>query len=229
MLTLYQFDYSPYCTKIRAVMHVKHLRYRTEELIPGAAAMTLRSISGQQRVPVLRDGARVIADSTEIALYLDTAYPEVRVIPEAYALYRECFLWEDWSDEALGPVVHASLLEQAAREPAFGREQVPPQGNAALDLLMPRLAPALLPMLRRHFGVGGEEGRRLASRLNVYLDFLTGAVATRRYLVGDRLTLADIAVATMTRHLERCPGGSRPELGTFFRWRDAILAECFIA
>jgi glutathione S-transferase len=66
--------FSPYCWRIRMALAHKNL---TVETIPwrftDKAAI---AHSGQDRVPVIEDGDRVVADSWAIANYLEDTYPE---------------------------------------------------------------------------------------------------------------------------------------------------------
>ncbi|MCP5774693.1 glutathione S-transferase N-terminal domain-containing protein, partial [Klebsiella pneumoniae] len=58
----------------------KELYYVAHNLIPGVHRAFARLKTGQNRLPILRDQDRWIADSTQIALYLDDTYPEHRLL-----------------------------------------------------------------------------------------------------------------------------------------------------
>ena len=81
MLELYQFELSHFSEKVRLVLDYKGLAYRKIEVTPGMGQLDLFRMSGQGKVPVLKDGNKVIADSTAIALYLDKTYPDRPIIP----------------------------------------------------------------------------------------------------------------------------------------------------
>ncbi len=66
--------FSPYCWRIRMALAHKGLEAET---IPWRFnEKQAIAFSGQERVPVLVDGEKVVADSWQIALYLDVAYPD---------------------------------------------------------------------------------------------------------------------------------------------------------
>jgi len=66
--------FSPYCWRIRMALAHKGLKVET---IPWRYCdKPSIAHSGQDRVPVIEDGDRVIADSWAIANYLEDAYPE---------------------------------------------------------------------------------------------------------------------------------------------------------
>lgn len=78
--------FSPYCWRVRLALlhkgldfHSRPLRFIDKEPL---------SCSGQQQVPVLRDGDSVVHDSVAIFQYLDRAYPERPLLGEGAALSR---------------------------------------------------------------------------------------------------------------------------------------------
>ncbi len=90
MLTLYQLEGCPYCHRVRAVLEDLDLSYESVNVPPSRPARDeVIRISGQEKVPVLRDDDRVIADSSAIVAYLYETYadqpdrlpPEERIEP----------------------------------------------------------------------------------------------------------------------------------------------------
>ena len=80
MLTLYELlgaddrRFSPYCWRTRMALAHKGLK---AEIIPCKfTAKHLFAFSGQDKVPVLKDGDRVVFDSWDIACYLEDTYPD---------------------------------------------------------------------------------------------------------------------------------------------------------
>ena len=228
MIELYQFDFSPFCIKVRGILNFKALEYRTVEILPLLTQYRVRRISGQSMVPVLCDGGATIVDSTEIALYLESVYPSPATIPSAPRARRQVLLWEDWADEVFSHFIRPIALESVVRDPKLGAEHLPPYGNLALDMLVPRLTPVIATMLVRHYGVGGL-AHTFGPRLARAMEMLVEATSTDSYLVGESMTLADIAVASAAKPLDMVPH-IRQELAyaDFFQWRDRILAEVFI-
>ena len=81
MLELYQFELSQYSEKVRLILDYKQLEYRKIEVTPGVGQIELMQKSGSRQVPVLKDGSTYVAESTEIALYLERKYPERPILP----------------------------------------------------------------------------------------------------------------------------------------------------
>ena len=80
---LYQFPISHYCEKARWMLDRKGLAYREHNLLPGPHRLFTRARSGVNTVPVLRDGKRLVGDSTRIAYYLEKYYPDAPLLPDA--------------------------------------------------------------------------------------------------------------------------------------------------
>lgn len=66
--------FSPYCWRTRMALEHKGLSYETVPV--RFTDKALIAFSGQERVPVLRDGDAVICDSWAIAEYLEDTYPD---------------------------------------------------------------------------------------------------------------------------------------------------------
>jgi glutaredoxin len=76
MLTLYQAEWCPYCHRVRQVLTELELTYSCVNVPLARADRTqLRELSGQEAVPVLKDGRKVIVGSSEIIAHLQATYP----------------------------------------------------------------------------------------------------------------------------------------------------------
>ena len=70
-----EFRFSPPCW--RTLMALAHKRLTAEERVPVKFSdKSPIAFSGQERVPVLADGDKWVADSFDIACYLEDAYPD---------------------------------------------------------------------------------------------------------------------------------------------------------
>lgn len=74
-MTLYGVPLSPYVRKIRFLLALKGLDYRLEPVMPFATPDWYAEINPLRRVPALRDGDQVLADSSVIAQYLEETCP----------------------------------------------------------------------------------------------------------------------------------------------------------
>lgn len=233
-MQLYQFRHSAFCEKVRLVLAAKGLEFSVVEVTPGLGQLELFRLSGQRQVPVLVDGAEVIADSSAIALHLERSHPLPALFPTDPLRRAEMLLLEDWADTALAAGCRLALLEGAATDPILRAALLPEATPAPLRQLVGRLPAGLLG------GVGEALGSLIGERrqLQSNLEQLAVLCAAHTYLVGDQLSLADLAVVAQLSLLS-FPASSgaplagcgvsgiadSPLLAPLFSWRDRILAE----
>lgn len=233
-MQLHQFRHSVFCEKVRLVLAAKGLDYGVVEVTPGLGQLELFRLSGQRQVPVLVDGADVIADSTAIALHLERRHPLPALLPADPLRRAEVLLLEDWADTALAAGCRSALLEGAAADPVLCAALLPEATPTPLRQLVGGLPAGLLGGMGE--ALGGLIGNRRELQSN--LEQLAVLGAARPYLVGDQLTLADLAVAAQLSLLcfpasSGAPLAGRgvsgiadnPLLAPLFSWRDRILAE----
>ena len=232
MLELHQFRHSAFCEKVRLVLAAKGLAYSVVEVTPGVGQLELFRLSGQRQVPVLVDGADVISDSTAIAQHLEVKQPEPALLPADPALRAQVLLFEDWADTALAAGVRLALVQAAAADPVLRGGLLPEATPAPLRSLVGALPSGVLSGLGQVIDHGGLE------QLRANLQSLCALVEQRSVLVGDQLSLADLAVAAQLSLLlfpasagaplagRGVPGlADDPHLAPLWAWRDAIGAQ----
>ena len=242
MLELYQFELSQYSEKVRLILDYKGLEYRKVEVTPGVGQLELLKISGQSQVPVLKDGDRVIADSTEIALYLDRKYPERPILPTDPIQRGQCLIYEEWADESIGLKGRKAFIGALNKNQNFRKSILPKQTPDFLKNLVGAVPGEFLDLLGTGVGFGPDAVKESHRGLKQDLEALSLILEERPYLVGNQPTLADLAVAGLSIIL-KMPGGNYldvpeelkgkgiPGLAdnsayeTFFTWRDHLYAE----
>jgi glutathione S-transferase len=143
-MQLHQFRHSAFCEKVRLVLAVKGLDHSVVEVTPGFGQLALFRLSGQRQVPVLVDGAEVIADSTAIALHLERRHPLPALLPADPQRRAEVLLLEDWADTALAAGCRQALLEGAATDPVLRTALLPEATPGPLRQLVGGLPAGLL-------------------------------------------------------------------------------------
>jgi glutathione S-transferase len=193
MITLYQFEISPFCDKIRRVLHWKKQPYEVHEVSLWQALTQLRRLNPVGKLPCLEHDGRFVADSSEISLYLEERFPTPALLPKDPGQRALCHVLEDWADESL--YFYEMRLRFGTRENAKRWLPVLTAHDAApFRVLASRLLPRIFRAQLRQQGIG----RKPIAAVLADLDRHVGAVATlldgREFLVGGALTLADIAV-----------------------------------
>ncbi|MEB3354563.1 MAG: glutathione S-transferase family protein [Cyanobacteriota bacterium] len=233
-MQLHQFRHSAFCEKVRLVLAAKGLDYSVVEVTPGMGQLELFRLSGQRQVPVLVDGTEVIADSTAIALHLEREHPTTALLPADPVQRARVLVLEDWADTALASGCRLALLQAAASDPVLREALLPEATPAPLRQLVGALPTGLLG------GMGEAASGLLAGcerqQLQSSLEQLAVLTAARPYLVGDQLSLADLAVAAQLSLL-RFPASAgaplagrgasgiadNPLLEPLFSWRDRLV------
>jgi glutathione S-transferase len=193
VIDLYQFEISPFCDKVRRILHVKGLPYRTHDISMQAAVTQSSKVNPTGKLPALRDGDRSIGDSTDIALYLESTYPDPALLPSDPRRRALVLALEDWADESL--YFYEIYLRFAVGRNA---EKWVPVLTAGDSDLVQRAARIVIP---RHMkgilakqGLGRKSYEQVLRDMERHADTMVGLLEEGPWLVGDRLTLADIAV-----------------------------------
>ncbi|WP_286728446.1 glutathione S-transferase family protein [Acinetobacter sp. UBA1297] len=197
MRTLYQFPLSHFCEKARWLLDHKELDYVAHNLIPGFHRAFTQLKTGQNSLPVLKDDSYWIADSTEIALYLDETYPE-------HSLLRRD---PELREQALQINNVASELGEHVRR--WGLAQALSQGDEPLEIMLGEQGymrqfekfskPLIKTLVTKGYQLESEKVTESKARMTELIEQLNSALIKNggRYFVGDRLGLSDIAVCSM--------------------------------
>lgn len=210
---LYQFPISHYCEKSRWQLDYKQLPYQAVNLLPGPHRLRTRLLAGSDTLPLLRDGKRLINDSTKIAYYLEKYYPQRPLLPESGAARRQVIELEQQFDRygvAVRRWVYGLTLDQPQLMTVFfAPYRLPGWLKAAYAPLMKRL-------LKRGYGIRPEVMAATAARVQEGLALIEARIQGDPdcYLVGDQLTLADITAASMYAPLLAIAGTPWGALGS---------------
>ncbi|MGB5135957.1 MAG: glutathione S-transferase family protein [Prochlorococcaceae cyanobacterium] len=233
---LHQFRHSAFSEKVRLVLAAKGLDYSVVEVTPGLGQLELFRLSGQRQVPVLVDGADVIPDSTAIALHLESRHPLPALLPSDPAEKARVLLLEDWADTALASGCRLALLQAAAADPVLRAGLLPEATPTPLRQLVSGLPGGLVGSMGD--AIGGVLGQQQRRQLLSNLEQLAVLTTARPCLVGDQLSLADLAVVAQLSLLSFPASSGAPLVGRgvsgiadnpllqpLFAWRDRVLAQ----
>lgn len=92
MITLYQFESCPFCSKVRALLHYIDQPFTIVEVSP--FGMKELDFTDHKKVPVLKDDDKVITESAKIIEYLNENYAKFSVDSNAEE-------WTTWIDNTL--------------------------------------------------------------------------------------------------------------------------------
>jgi glutathione S-transferase len=163
---------SPYVRKVMACLHLKRLGYEIDPITAFFGNAEFERLSPLRRIPVLIDGQVELSDSSVICAYLDEAYPEPPLLPASPAERARARWFEEYADTRLGDVFIWGLFYQKVVRPII-------------------------------WGEPGDEARvekTLKQDLPRELNYLESELPAVGYLFGNRISLADIAIATFFRN-----------------------------
>jgi len=193
-MRLLQFSTSHYCRKARLALGYKQISYEVENLTPGLHALRLRPLTGLTTVPVLQpelpDRPEVVADSSHIFTFLEDLQPEPPLFPQEPQQRLEVLQLEDWLDESLGVATRFVYYDYRAGE-----------GKAIDPSWMSQM---VIQVVRRQYGMTPAGVMLARDRLSEGLQFLQQRWQSE-FLVGDRLTAADLTAAALLSPLALLP------------------------
>jgi glutathione S-transferase len=189
---------SHYCEKARWALERAQIQYTEEAHLQVFHYWAVRSLNTMGMVPVLVDGAQVIADSSEILEHLDQYIAaEKRLYPPKHR--EEVAALEDYFGEGLGIEsrrwVYFHWLKVPTRDVLETAAQMTPRWQKAL-------APIVFPIFRnyltRYLSITEENvisgGQTIKDAFERVEEILSDG---RPYLVGSQFTAADLTFATM--------------------------------
>jgi len=210
-LRLVTISPSHYCEKARWALDRAGERYREERHAPLFHMAATYRASGTRTVPILVTPHEKIADSTEILRHVDRGLdPEKRLFPHEAQLDGEVSALEEMLDAKLGPKTRS-----------WAYAWLLPERDLFVDLMdveLPRVERALFrasvdvvrAAMRRAFPQGDAAKTKGRERIEKTLGEVSARLADgRKYLVGDRLTAADVTFAALA-----APCILPPEYGT---------------
>ncbi|MDY6806813.1 MAG: glutathione S-transferase [Cyanobacteriota bacterium] len=194
-MLLLQFSTSHYCRKARLALGYKDISYQVKNLTPGLHLLEIKPLTGLSTVPVLlpeiEGQPQAIGDSTQIFKFLESYCPEPELFFSDRQLQREASLLEDWLDESIGTATrfvyyHFRAGEGKGIDPSFSSQ-------------------AVIKVVRWQYGINQAAVQQASDRLVNALEILSHRWQPSPYLVGDRLSIADLAAAALLSPLALIP------------------------
>jgi glutathione S-transferase len=199
-MILYGSSLSPYVRKVLAYAGEKgiELELMPSGKAPGQPSDEFLEASPLRKMPAFRDEAYTLADSSAIIQYLEARFPEPTLIPADPQKRGRTIWFEEFADTALIACSGKMFYNRVVLPRFLGR---PGDEKAATTAECEEL-PALLDYLETEVPEPGE------------------------FLIGARITLADIAIATPFPNFEHlgCER-DRKRHARVYAYVDSILAR----
>lgn len=197
-LELLQFPYSHYNEKARWALDHKRVPHTCTNLLPGPHALTLRRLTGQTQVPVLRIDRELIAGSARIIDELERRYPDPPLYPADEASRRRALEIQKWFDEEVGPRVRRALFSVMLDEPSYVCRMFASDRSVPQRTLYRASFPLLRSFMKRGMGITDRASIEDAFRgTREALDFVAKQSGPEGCLVGDSFSVADLTAAAL--------------------------------
>lgn len=166
MHRLYHFPLSPFSRKVRLVLAEKKIEVDLVEERYWEQAPEFMRLNPAGKVPVLKIDRLTLADSNAICEFLEECYPDPALLPDAADAKAEVRRLVAWFDDKFYQEVTTRLLGER--------------------------------VMKKVIGGGYPDSRNVKQgmkAIKVHLDYMAELLDQRRWLAGDRMTLADFAAA----------------------------------
>ena len=168
-MKLFGSSFSPFVRKVLAYSHERGIELEVVQTGLGNTDPEFRRASPFGKMPALTDGDFGISDSTAIITYLEGKFPDGAMTPADPAERARAVWYEEFADTIMSGVTAKCFFNRVVA-PFFLKME----GNEALAI----------------------EGESVD--LPKVLDYLEGvAPAPGKFFVGEKLSVADLAIATM--------------------------------
>ncbi len=196
-MIVYGSSLSPFVRKVLVFAAEKGIAVENKVVVPGADDPDFLAASPFRKIPAFQDGDFRISDSSAIIAYFDALRPDPELIPADPKGRARTVWYDEFMD---------TVLFDCGRKMFFNR--------------------IVMRLMTGKPGDLDAADKAEREELPPLLDYLEGVIPDSLFLVGDRLTLADIAVASPFvnfRHLGIAPDpATHPKLAAYV---EAMLAR----
>ena len=182
-MIVYGSSMSPFVRKVLAFGAEKGIALESKPVGLGSDDPEFREASPFGKIPGFRDGDFTISDSSAIIAYLEALQPEPALIPASAQARARTIWWDEFADTMLMATGARIFFNRVVAPRFLGR----PGDLAAAD-------------------------KAQAEELPPLFDYLESQIPDSLYLVEDRLTLADLAVASPFANFSYVGASPSPEL-----------------
>ena len=159
---------SPFVRKVLVFHAEKKIPYEMEATIPISVGPEYRKIHPMGKIPALRDGEKVIPDSSVICAYLEKTHPAPTLYPSDPYEYARALWFEEYGDTALMQVIGGKIFFPKILAPLFFQK---PVDEEAIQKAVKEDLPPLF-------------------------DYLEGQIRESKPIVGETFSIGDIGIAS---------------------------------
>lgn len=172
-LKLYGAALSPFVRKTRVFLIEKGIEFEAVHVDPNSPPEDYARLNPLKRIPAMEDGDKVLADSAVICAYLERKHPEPSLYPDDDYEYARALWFEKYADYEIAMNCTFAIFRNRVVMRLLGKECDEDKVQKALTEKLPPL-----------------------------MDYLEREIEGKTFLAGDKLTVADIAMASQFVNLQ---------------------------
>ncbi len=206
-ITLHQFPHSHFCIRIRWALALKGMPFETKNYMPSTIDEVEKLTGGYRAVPVLQWEKQYITDSPNIARFLESKKEAPTLYP-GNATPELCDMVNGWVDAKVFPSAARFLVGDLLR-------------------FLPKEADRKRYRARFEAGHGMSPEAAMTKQaewekeLNTHWSLLEEQLSQQSYLLGEKISYADLGVASRLRLMEMVGNyavpGNFPVLRSWYR------------
>lgn len=168
MTTVYGAVLSPFVRKVLTALEIKKIPYELKNVAPGAIPESYQKLHPLKKIPAFEDDLLTICDSTIICDYLENRYPEHHLYPADMVLRAKVLWLEEYADSEIIRVLGRPVFyKRVVIKGMMGKDIDEAEITAHLEKELPPL-----------------------------FSYLESQTPASGFLIGDRLSIADISVVS---------------------------------
>ena len=178
---------------------------------------------------MLFDNETIIHDSSSIIRHLEKIETEPKLIPEGLKEGSQVQIIENWADTTLAKSIKIVFLEELTKNPTLLSSLFANEISDSMQKLINNIPTNIAGQ------ISGLINHKEKESLKLNLEYLSNLIGQENFLIGEKLSIADISVASHLSLL-KFPNSSGedlkgkgcslyindPSLQNLFKWRDLL-------
>jgi glutathione S-transferase len=194
---LWHLKVSHYNEKARWALDHKRIPHVRRAVMPGSHRRVAKRLTGGLTFPVLELDGRAIGDSTRIIEALEQRYPAAPLYPTDPLEWQRALELEEFFDEEFGPYSRRLALHHMLPDAGLLLGAFTPDLRGPRRLVARAIFPAVRRRVARDFGIDAAGVAEAFTKLHATGRRFQAEVLPSGYLVADRLTVADLTLASL--------------------------------
>jgi glutathione S-transferase len=191
-MILFGSSVSPFVRKVLMFAAEKGITLENRPTVPTTSDdPDFLAASPMRKIPAFKDGDYLLADSTAIVTYLEAKYPAKPLIPAEARARGKAIWFEEYSDTVVFPATTSIFFNRV-------------------------VAPKIIKIPGNDAAANEAE----AKQVPLVFNYLESVVPAQGFLVGDGITIADIAIVNQLINLEhsgvRIDAAKYPKLASYY-------------